>query len=46
MIPAVIGISGAFLFGFGIAQTVALNMSAIIIAIGNAMTPLLKRLEQ
>ncbi len=43
LIPAVISVSGAFLFGFGIAQTVVLNMTSIIFAIGNAMTPLLKQ---
>lgn len=43
LIPAVISVSGAFLFGFGLIQTVVLNMTGIILAIGNAMTPLLKQ---
>jgi heavy metal translocating P-type ATPase len=42
LIPAVISVGGAFLLGFGLIQTVLLNMTAIILAIGNAMTPLLK----
>lgn len=43
LIPAVLSVSGAFLLGFGLTQTVALNMGSIILAIGNAMTPLLKQ---
>jgi len=43
LIPAVISVSGAFLFGFGLTQTIVLNMSGMILAIGNAMTPLLKQ---
>ena len=46
LIPAVINVSGAFLFGFGIAQTVALNITSLVFAIGNAMTPLLKQPEK
>ncbi len=46
LIPAVISVSGAFLLGFGLTQTVVLNMSGIILAIGNAMTPLLKQPEK
>ncbi len=42
LIPALISVSGTFLFGFGLTQTVVLNMAAIILAIGNAMAPLLK----
>jgi len=43
LIPAILSVSGAFLLGFGLTQTVALNMGSIILAIGNAMTPLLKQ---
>jgi Cu2+-exporting ATPase len=46
IIPAIFGVSGAFLFGFGIAQTVTLNIISIALAIGNAMTPLLKQPEK
>jgi len=46
IIPAIIAVSGAFLFGFGIASTVALNMTSIVLALGNAMTPLLKQPEK
>ncbi|MCV6636111.1 heavy metal translocating P-type ATPase [Candidatus Albibeggiatoa sp. nov. NOAA] len=42
LIPGVICLSGAFLMGFGVAQTVVLNSSAIVLSIGNAMIPLLK----
>ncbi len=41
--PAIIGVSGAFLFGFGIAYTVALNMTGLVFGIGNVMRPLLKK---
>jgi Cu2+-exporting ATPase len=40
--PAVIGVSGAFLLGFGVSQTIALNIIGLFLGIGNAMTPLLK----
>lgn len=40
--PAIIGITGAFLFGFGIAYTVALNMIGLALGLGNTMLPLLK----
>ncbi|MEN8218890.1 MAG: heavy metal translocating P-type ATPase [Pseudomonadota bacterium] len=43
LVPAVISVSGAFLFGFGLTQTVILNMTGLILAIANAMTPLLKQ---
>ncbi|EDN71178.1 cadmium-transporting ATPase [Beggiatoa sp. PS] len=41
--PAILGVSGAFLFGFGIAYTVALNMTGLAFGIGNVMIPLLKK---
>jgi cation transport ATPase len=40
--PAVIGVSGAFLLGFGVSQTLVLNLIGLFLGIGNAMTPLLK----
>jgi heavy metal translocating P-type ATPase len=43
LIPAVIGVSGAFLLGFGVAYTVVLNMTGLVIGIGNVMRPLLKK---
>jgi Cu2+-exporting ATPase len=43
IIPAIIGVSGTFLFGFGVASTIALNMVSIVLALGNTMTPLLKQ---
>jgi len=41
IIPAIIGVSGTFLFGLGLASTVALNMASIVLALGNAMIPML-----
>ncbi|MGK5094314.1 heavy metal translocating P-type ATPase [Deltaproteobacteria bacterium TL4] len=41
--PAIIGVSGAFLFGFGIASTVILNMTGLAFGLGNTMLPLLKQ---
>jgi heavy metal translocating P-type ATPase len=43
LIPAIVGVSGVFLLGFGIPQIIALNMTGLVFAAGNAMTPLLKR---
>jgi len=43
LVPAVIGISGAFLLGFSIVHTVALNMTGLALGLGNTMLPLLKR---
>jgi Cu2+-exporting ATPase len=43
LIPAILGVSGAFLLGFGIAKTVALNMTGLTFGIGNVMMPLLKK---
>jgi Cu2+-exporting ATPase len=43
IIPAIIAVSGTFLFGFGLASTVALNMASIVLALGNTMIPLLKQ---
>jgi heavy metal translocating P-type ATPase len=44
--PAVIGISGVFLFGFGVSHTVALNMAGLALGLGNTMLPLLKKPEK
>ena len=44
--PTIIGVSGAFLLGFGIAQTVALNMTGLAFGIGNIMRPLLNKKSQ
>lgn len=41
--PAILGVSGAFIFGFGIAYTVALNMTGLAFGLGNTMLPLLKQ---
>jgi Cu2+-exporting ATPase len=43
IVPAIIGVTGAFLLGFGIVQTVILNTISVVLALGNAMTPLLKQ---
>jgi Cu2+-exporting ATPase len=40
--PAVIGVSGAFLLGFGVSQTITLNIVGLFLGMGNAMIPLLK----
>ncbi|VFM95705.1 MAG: Cu2+-exporting ATPase [Candidatus Kentron sp. G] len=42
LLPAIIGVSGAFLLGFGLGTTVALNITALLAGIGNSMTPLLQ----
>lgn len=42
LVPAVIGVSGAFLLGFGIAHTLVLNIIGLFFGIGNSMTPLLE----
>ena len=41
IIPGIIGIGGAFLLGFTIVQTLILNIIGLVLAVGNAMTPLL-----
>jgi Cu2+-exporting ATPase len=41
--PAILGVSGAFLFGFGIVYTVALNLTGLAFGLGNTMLPLLKQ---
>jgi heavy metal translocating P-type ATPase len=41
IIPSIIGVSGAFLVGFTIVQTLILNMIGLVLAVGNAMIPLL-----
>lgn len=43
LIPAIFGVSGVFLFGFGIVYTVALNMTGLAFGLGNTMLPLLKQ---
>jgi len=40
--PAILGVSGVFLFGFSIVYTVALNMTGLAFGLGNTMLPLLK----
>nr|VFJ66468.1 MAG: Cu2+-exporting ATPase [Candidatus Kentron sp. FM]VFJ66704.1 MAG: Cu2+-exporting ATPase [Candidatus Kentron sp. FM]VFK16353.1 MAG: Cu2+-exporting ATPase [Candidatus Kentron sp. FM] len=42
LLPAIIGVSGAFLLGFGLGTTVALNLTGLLAGIGNSMTPLLQ----
>ena len=42
LIPAVIGLSGAFLLGFGLAPTVFLNVAGLLLGIGNSTMPLLE----
>ncbi|VFN07075.1 MAG: Cu2+-exporting ATPase, partial [Candidatus Kentron sp. G] len=42
LIPAVIGLSGAFLLGFGLAPTVLLNVAGLLLGIGNSTMPLLE----
>jgi Cu2+-exporting ATPase len=37
--PAIIGIGGAFLLGFGLPQTLFLNMGGLFLGMGNAMHP-------
>jgi Cu2+-exporting ATPase len=41
IIPAIIGVSGAFLLGFTIVQTLILNMISLGLAVSNATIPLL-----
>ncbi|MDM8563227.1 hypothetical protein QUF54_07725, partial [Candidatus Marithioploca araucensis] len=41
--PAILGVSGAFLFGLGITYTVVLNMTGLAFGLGNTMLPLLKQ---
>jgi hypothetical protein len=41
--PAMIGLGGAFLLGFGIGQTIVLNVMGLILGIGNVtLIPWLK----
>ncbi|NJO16154.1 MAG: heavy metal translocating P-type ATPase [Thioploca sp.] len=42
LIPAAIGAGGAFFLHFGLAQTIALNMLALVGSLGNATLPLLR----
>ncbi len=37
--PAIIGVGGAFLLGFGLPQTLFLNMAGLFLGMGNAMRP-------
>ena len=41
IIPAIIGVSGAFLLGFTIITTLLLNIAGLVLAVGNATIPLL-----
>ncbi len=41
--PMVLGVGGVFLLGFGIPKIIALNMTGLVFAAGNAMLPLLKK---
>ena len=41
IIPGLIGVSGAFLLGFTIVQTLVLNIIGLVLAVGNATIPLL-----
>ncbi len=41
--PFVLGVGGVFLLGFGIPKIIALNMTGLVFAAGNAMLPLLKK---
>ena len=41
IVPSIIGVTGAFLLGFTIVQTLILNMTGLVFAVGNAMLPLL-----
>lgn len=43
LVPGIIGVTGAFLLGFTIVQTVFLNMTGLVLAVGNAMLPLLEK---
>jgi len=43
LIPAVISVGGVFLLGFGLPQTIVLNMVGLILGLGNAMIPTLKQ---
>jgi len=42
LIPTMIGIGGVFLFGFGVSQTLALNIAGLTLGLGNTLRPLLK----
>jgi heavy metal translocating P-type ATPase len=46
MVPAILGISGAFLLNFGVAQTIILNMICSILSLTNAMIPWLKQTDK
>ncbi len=43
LIPAILSVSGAFLLGFGVAQSILLNVAGLSMGIGNAMRPYLSR---
>jgi Cu2+-exporting ATPase len=43
VIPAILSVSGAFLLGFGVAQSILLNVAGLSLGIGNAMRPYLSR---
>lgn len=43
IVPAIMGVSGAFLLHFGAVQTLFLNLTSVFLAFGNAMIPLLKQ---
>jgi heavy metal translocating P-type ATPase len=46
LVPAVISVGGVFLLGFGIPQTIILNMVGLILGLGNAMIPALKQSDR
>ena len=41
LVPVALGMTGAFLFHFGIVQTVVLNLTGLAVGLGNVMSPLL-----
>ncbi|MCV6637227.1 heavy metal translocating P-type ATPase [Candidatus Albibeggiatoa sp. nov. NOAA] len=43
VVPAILSVSGAFLLGFGVAQSILLNVAGLSLGIGNAMRPYVTR---
>ncbi len=46
IVPAIISVGGVFILGFGLPQTIILNMVGLILGLGNAMIPALKQSDR
>lgn len=46
LIPTAIGLGGVFLFGFGLAQTVVLNIAGLFLGFGHSVLPILHTPEE